>query len=426
MNITTTIDSLYALGLVENEGANTTYVKITADCFKQNTAKNTVAFLLYTELLQSGAGPYSRAEFQAACDALGTKIDTSVTNGIVTISLASLGNKTAPSLALLESLFEKPQFKLTELKRAARTLKNILEQSRENAKGIAHTLLKNTLVTTESRLYGYSPDQLLSQVDTVTIADIKSIHQELMLSYWTVSIGGTKQAISTTLRLLKKIKKASVSETARNTAPTTRTNRTVVLHEVSSKQNIELSIGDSLPLTLSDKNTPAFMFGLAVLAKWGGFAGRLMSTVREKEGLTYGIYGKVESLTTLETGNWRIMTFFSPKDVVKGITSTLREISLIASKGITDNELIRFKTILKTSETLMFDSLSGTVGVVHSNLAAGLTWDEYTSFRQSLQKLTKKEVNAALKTYLRSETLCISAAGPVSLVRKDLEKFMKS
>lgn len=425
MIITTTKESLFALGLIEKEGAETAYMNMSVDCFAENTAKQTALFILYSDLLQSGAGPYTRDEFQRACDEIGTKLCVTTAGGVVTVTLASLATKITPSLKLLEEMLTKPAFKATEFKRAVLTLKNALEQSRENARGLAQTLLKNALFEKTSRQYGFLPDELLAAVNTVTLDDIKNLHRELLLAYWTVSIGGAKKSLAAGVKMLNSVKNSSVSPTLVHTKARTNTRRAVVLHEVKSKQNIELSIGGSIPLTLQTPDSAAFAFGLAVLGKWGGFSGRLMSTVREKEGLTYGIYAKTEGITVNETGYWRIMTFFAPKDAVKGITSTLREVTAIAEKGILDSELSRFKTILKTSETLMFDSLTRTVDLVHGNLAAGLTWDEYLAFRKQFQTLTKKEVNLALKKHLNPKNLVISAAGPITSVKKDLQKFAK-
>ena len=425
MHITTTKESLFALALIEKATAEVVYLNISVDHFNKNTAEETVLFLLYSELLQSGSGPYSRDEFQQACDALGTKISVGTSNGIVSISLTSLFSKVNPSLRLLEQLLISPSFKPNELKRAVRTLKNSLELSRENARSISHTLLKNSLLEEDSRQFGFLPDQLLKAVDKITVAHIKNLHREIMLAYWTISVGGNKKSLTAGVKTIKRIKNSSTTLSSVITKAKVIKKRIIVLHEVKSKQNIELSIGGLIPFKLHDTDTTAFMFGLAVLGKWGGFSGRLMSTVREKEGLTYGIYAKVEGITQSETGYWRIMTFFAPKDVVKGITSTLREINSIANKGITDGELGQFKTILKTSESLMFDSLAGTVDLVHSNLASGLTWDEYQTFRASFQKLTKVKINQVLKKYLRPEALCISAAGPIASVKSDIQKFAK-
>lgn len=227
---------------------------------------------------------------------------------------------------------------------------------------------------------------------------------------------------------MKKIKKPRLAIAPVLTTTTSQIvkGKKLLLQSIASKQNIDLSIGSSLPLTISDDDLAPFTFGLAVLGKWGGFAGRLMSTVREKEGLTYGIYARFEGVSKTEAGYWRIMTFFAPKDVVQGINSTLREINKIHNSGITESEWRRFKNILQTGEVLVYDSLAGTVGFVHGALLSGLGFAEYKKYRECLYNCSRAEVNRALKKYLDPSNIVISAAGPVDKVAKDLKAIVKS
>ena len=194
----------------------------------------------------------------------------------------------------------------------------------------------------------------------------------------------------------------------------------ILLSNIPSKQNIEFAIGTSLPMTLHHPDYLPFVFGLNVLGKWGGFNGRLMSTVREKEGLTYGIYAKTEGVSGTEQGHYRIMTFFAPEKAVQGLTSTIREIKKIQKTGITPKEYQRFQVILQTQETLLHDSLQRSIDHFHGYLCADFSIEEMHAYQEKLRTVSKNEINHALKTYLHPEALTISGAGPVQKVRKDL------
>jgi zinc protease len=323
-------------------------------------------------------------------------------------------------------MLKSPAFKPAELKRASETLANSIEQMKEDAKSLALSGLKNSFFNPSSQNYDFDLDTLGTHIASCSITDLKKLHTLVLNAEWTVTVGGSANSVKTAEACINKLKpsKDLPAEESETTFIGTK-GRQVVIIEVKSKQNIEFSIGGYLPLTLKDKELPAFMFGLSVLGKWGGFSGRLMSTVREKEGLTYGIYAQVQGLNVSRAGYWRIMTFFSPKDTVKGVTSTLREINLIQNKGITDGEVTRFQTILKTSDALLMDSLLSTTRLVHRVLVSGQTWADYQDFRQKLYTCTKTEVNKALKEYLDISELTISAAGPTTSVKKELESFKK-
>jgi zinc protease len=199
-----------------------------------------------------------------------------------------------------------------------------------------------------------------------------------------------------------------------------KTTSTLECINIPSKQNIEFSIGGSLPITIHHPDYPAFLMGISVLGMWGGFTGRLMSTVREKEGLTYGIYARIEGLQFGETGYWRIMTFFSPTLAETGLRSTFREIKLLLEKGVTAAELKRFKAILKSRQLLSRDSAVGYTARLHEYKLRNIAPNEIEAFEEQVQKLTSDSVNEALRKYLVPDTVLVIGAGPTESVAKAL------
>jgi len=197
-----------------------------------------------------------------------------------------------------------------------------------------------------------------------------------------------------------------------------------VFRNITSRQNIDFSIGAPVPITLHHPDFIPLGFAIAVLGKWGGFTGRLMSTVRELEGLTYGIYGRMEGFSGTEQGFWQIMTFFAPDKAVQGLTSTFREIDKFYQSGITKEELIKFKTILQTQQTLLNDSVGSLLANLHGYHCHNFTLQEISEHKARIATLTLDEVNMAIKTYLNPSTLTVSAAGPVKAVKKDIQNLI--
>ena len=427
MNIETSKNTTFQFTKINKPEALTASVIVTSDRLAENSQKTVALGLLYADLLLSGAGKYSREDFTHALDLLGSSINVSESGGKVTVTITSLAEKLSKTLALLSIMLEKPTFKPSELKRAKQSISNALEIYKENARSLASDGLSQSLFKEADRRYKNTPEKVIKSLSEITVKDLKSLHTNFMQTYWTVTVGGSEKTIKTASGVITKLKKNTSLKEKVETIPKINeiTKRKVITKSIPSKQNIELSIGGHVPLALTSKDFPAFLFGLAVLGKWGGFAGRLMSTVREKEGLTYGIYAKTEGVSENENGIWRIMTFFSPKDVKKGIESTLREITKIQKNGITDSEWKRFKVILETGDSLIFDSLAGTTAQVHNVTVLGMGWDEYKQSREKLYNCSRSEVNKVLKEYLDPNKLVISAAGPIDEVKKDLKSFEK-
>ena len=427
MNIKTQLHANFQSATIIKETPVVSFL-ITIDCHSENNPHQTAVSLLYTDLMLAGAGEYNREDFLYAINELGISLSVNENEGKITIAVKTLNIHLDKTLKLIEVMLISPAFDLDECKRAIETTNNALVLYKEDARALSHDALRRTLYGEVDRHFDFKPEIIAEALNNITPDDLKKLHERVMESYWTVSIGGNEKTVKDILKHIEKIKKSTATIMPALSSVSTKTikGKQLVLQTVSSKQNIELSIGGNLPLSLSDPDLAAFSFGLAVLGKWGGFAGRLMSTVREKEGLTYGIYARSEGVSKSEIGYWRIMTFFAPKDVITGITSTLREIDKIHKTGITISEWERFKNILKTGEVLVYDSLSSTVEFVHSALVAGVTLEEYQAYRERMYSCSRAEVNQALKKYLNPENIVISAAGPVDKVAKDLKKLVKN
>ena len=380
---------------------------------------------MYGELLLSGSSTDSRETFLDKVNKLGANITVHCSDGMVTVSLKALAENQKAVISLFKQMITTPQFAPKEIIRTKKWLINDLKEQAEDARALAHIQLTTTLFTKTDRRYTYSPKQLQRIIPGITRKQLLAFHERVSASFVKASAVGDTSTHDQLTRCLRSLPK-NQTLTSGNAIRKSATNPgTLQLLNVPSRQNIEYSIGAPLPITAHHPDFLSFWFGLNVLGKWGGFAGRLMSTVREKEGLTYGIYARIESFSGTETSYWRIMSFFSPANSVQGLNSTRREILKIVNDGITENELTRFKTILTTRNTLLNDSPTQAMTDIHTFHKAGFSIEERSEFITRIQRLTKAEVDSALKKYLKPATVTISGAGPIETVQNNLKKNFK-
>lgn len=420
MKYTTFSGTGYEGGGIIKEDSKIMFCIFTIDLHTKHSLKQTALEHIYTDALLSGAGEYSREEFIDAINLLGASISVSLTNSKLTISLKSLKSNSAKVFKLFETMMLRPTFAQKEIKRIQTQVANELIEYKENARGIANDHFVNSLYIKEDRRCAESPENISKELKSITQTDLKTFHSAVKANSWTFTSGGSETVIHATENSVKKIVNPSSNSTKSSSHSYKKVEAAVLLSNVPSKQNIEFSIGTYLPLTLHHPDYLPFVFGLSVLGKWGGFTGRLMSTVREKEGLTYTIYARPETVSGDEQGHWRIMTFFAPDKSVQGLKSTLREITNIHKNGITKNEFDRFKVILKTQQTLLADSFIQSVQELHGYITAGFSIKEMDSYKARLLTVTQKEVNSALKKYLSPNQLVISGAGPIKDVKKSI------
>ena len=139
-----------------------------------------------------------------------------------------------------------------------------------------------------------------------------------------------------------------------------------------------------------------------------------MSTVRDKEGLTYGIGAGISGTSDIfADGAWRITANFAPQLLEKGIASTKRELNAWYEEGITSAELDRVKSNLIGTFKV---GLTTTEGLAQALLIAvqrgyDQTWlDEYP---KRVNALSLTEVNGAIKKHLQPGKMTLIKAGSV-------------
>jgi zinc protease len=423
-----TSGSGFSLATITKPRQNAITAYLSTDIHSVTNAKNSALQLIYTEALLSGAGKYTRSTFLDALNTLGAQLSVSVSDGILAVAIKSRAEVFPSVLRLAEVMFNKPLFSNVELKRIKQTLENAIIHSQEDSKTIAHEQLRNTIYGPLDRRFAVTDAELIAALKKVTPAQLHTFNGHVRRSHFTASIVGDKESVTVfekTLTAIVTDAKAKGKEvlTIHQQKPPS---PGVVLKNIPSRQNIDFSIGAPLPITLHHPDFLALSFALCVLGKVGGFSGRLMSTVREQEGLTYGIYADTQGFFQSEQGYWRIMTFFAPDKSLQGLTSTFREIQKLYSEGISNDEFIRFKEILKTGQTLKHDSTTSLIGELHAYHLQNFTLAEIEERKKQLLNLSLEEINSAIKIYLNPATLTISGVGPINKHKKELQEFIKT
>ena len=416
----------YSLATIEQKNAQTVLAYISCDLHEQRTAQQVATELIYTEALLSGAGKYSRAQFLDALNTLGATITVSISDGVFTLFIRSSAASYKKVLALVETLLNQPHFSKPELSRIKLTETNAIKESKENSKAIAHAELRNVFYGVHDRRYGHHEDTLIKTIPLITPKHLQALHKRVLNAVWTCSQASNKEQNELFEKTIRKTNQAKGSVEVLRLHQQKPPQGGLTLRSIPSRQNIDFSIGAPIPITMHHPDYAPLVFGITVLGKWGGFTGRLMSTVREQEGLTYGIYAGPESFFIDEQGYWRIMTFFSPAQSLQGLTSTFREVSKLHKDGITKQELEKFKKILKTGQVLKNDSTATLLSELHAYHLQQFTLEEIKAYKERILTVTLDEVNAAIKTYLHPNMLTISGAGPVEGIRKELQAFSNS
>lgn len=185
-------------------------------------------------------------------------------------------------------------------------------------------------------------------------------------------------------------------------------------HEISvplsGKPSVTVVMGQATGLKYRDPDALALRVGTAVLGH--GFTGRLMGTVRDKEGLTYSI-GAGVSNDSIADGDWAISASFAPALLDKGVASTRRELDKWWSDGITEAELADRKQGLVGGYFVGLSTTGGVATTILTSIQRGYDVSWLDQYPVAVNRLTRAEVNSAIKTHLNPNTMILVKAGSV-------------
>jgi zinc protease len=184
-----------------------------------------------------------------------------------------------------------------------------------------------------------------------------------------------------------------------------------VLVPLADKPSVSMLLGQATGLRYSDPDTLALRVGTAILGR--GFTGRLMGTVRDKEGLTYSIGASVGD-DSIADGEWNVSASFAPALLLKGVASTRRELDNWWKDGVTEQELAARKQGITGGYFVGLSTTTGLADTILLNAQRGYDVAWLDGYPKAVKALTVAQVNAAIKTHLNPSTMVLVEAGSIA------------
>ncbi|NMF64227.1 M16 family metallopeptidase [Brasilonema octagenarum] len=137
---------------------------------------------------------------------------------------------------------------------------------------------------------------------------------------------------------------------------------------------------------------------------------RLGTEVRDRQGLTYGIYSGFS--TGINPGPFLIQMQTAPGDAQKAITSTLALLKQLRDQGITQAELNTAKRSITNSYPVELANPSSVASMILDNAVYGLSQTEIREFPKRIQAVTPVQVQQTIQELIHPDKLVIVTAGP--------------
>jgi predicted Zn-dependent peptidase len=145
----------------------------------------------------------------------------------------------------------------------------------------------------------------------------------------------------------------------------------------------------------------------------GNFSARLMATIRDEMGLTYGINSSLSGISTRYDGHWQVGVTLSQENLERGVEATRAEVQRFVDDGVTGDELAAKKTTITGSYTVGLATTKRLARSILTNAERGFDVDYLDRFPQLIEALTLAEINETVQRHFDPSRFHTAMAGTV-------------
>ncbi|MES2951426.1 MAG: pitrilysin family protein [Pseudomonadota bacterium] len=361
-------------------------------------------------LLDQGTKTQDKFAIAEKLEAVGAAINFRVGTDVLDISARSLKKDAPMVLGLIAEQLRTPAFSAEEFAKAKKQMAGGIKRSLESTDYRAADAFGRAAYPVGHPNRNVAPDDMLAAIESATLDDVLAFHKAHYgpAAMTLVAVGDLNVPA-----LQSEIERGfagwtggkPVVRAAKPATPTTGAKQDVLM---DGKTSVTVLWGQPSGLRYSDPDYQALRLATAILGS--GFTGRLMANVRDKEGLTYDARAGLGS-DMFNDGDWRMSATFAPDLLDKGIASTQRQLKLWYEAGATPAEISARKSNLIGSFKVGLATTGGMAENLIATVSRGYDVAWLDDFPVKVNALTDDQVNAAIKKYLKPESMVMVKAG---------------
>jgi len=364
--------------------------------------------LLTNAMLNEGVPGKDATAIAEGFESLGADFGNGSYRDMAIASLRSLSDpaKREPALALFREVVGQPDFPADALARIKNQLLAGFEMRKQNPGKLAGLELNRRLFGDHP--YAHPSDGDAASITPIDRAQLQAFHARAYTAANAVIalVGDLSrreaEAIAASLSAALPAG-AALAKPAEPAAP-----KPGLYHIEYPSQQTHLLLAQ-LGIARDDPDYAALYMGNQILGG-GGFGARLMEEVREKRGLTYGIYS---GFTPMQVRGPFTISLQTRADYSKGTLELVQQlVRQFIAEGPTEKELKDAKRELVGSFPLSTASNADIVGQLGAIGFYNLPLNQLEIFLQQVQALNVEQVKAAMARHIDPDGFVVVSAGP--------------
>ncbi|MDA0378183.1 MAG: insulinase family protein [Bacteroidetes bacterium] len=371
---------------------------------------------LLAGLLDKGTVHQDKRAISDALDRVGASISFSAGVSKIQVSARCLSEDLPLILALIREQVEEPSLPARELDLMKGRMRAILRRQRSDPGAVCRNEMSRLLFAEDhpSRDLGFDQaDAVLEALDRealwaqyrreggweglrlAVVGDVDALDPSMVAEALVVREGGEGSFRFQGNRLLH-------------------TSAADIRHvQIPDRANLNVQLGHAVEVGAVD---PDFLpLWVAVFVLGGNFSSRLMTSVRDERGLTYGIHSSLGQAGRFYGGAWNTSVTLSQDRLEEGIQATREVVDHFLSKGVTASELTERVETLAGSYQVELATTSGVAARLLHNMNRGREPGYMDDYPDVLRSLDVAQVNDAVHRWLDASRLSLVTAGTRSM-----------
>ncbi|MCX7557962.1 pitrilysin family protein [Sulfitobacter sp. F26204] len=363
------------------------------------------AINLMTALLEEGAADMDARAFSRAQEELASSFGFDASRDEVSISARFLTENQNASVALLRAALQQPRFDEDAIERVRGQVLSIIQSNQKDPDEIAGETFNK--IAFGDHPYAHNVNGTTESVTALTREDLLAAHENVFAldRIYVGAVGDiTPQALGKLLDDLLGGVPATGAPMPAEAEVTIPPGVTVV--DFPTPQSVALFGQKGI-----SQSDPDFFAALILnqIIGGGSFESRLMNEVREKRGLTYGVYSY---LVTRDLANVYLGSVSSSNDRIAEAIAVIRdEWAKAAENGVTPEELEAAKTYVTGAYPLRFDGNGPIANILVGMQMLGLPIDYIQTRNDKVDAVTLDDVKRVAAMLLEPENLHFVVVG---------------
>ncbi len=359
-------------------------------------------------MMYEGSRDMSSQEIADKLDYYGSYFDVNIDRDYTYISFCSLSKFIVPTLEVAEQIILHPTFPEDELRTYCAKRKQRLAIERQKVETKAREEFAKSLFG-EGHPYGVSFSE--QAYDSLTRDDLIHIYNKFYVAsncFVVVSGKLTDEVLSMVERVAEAIPQGLGVEEPQFPDPQQRS-----YHLVEKAEAVQSSI--RIGRLLFARTHPDFV-GMQILATLlgGYFGSRLMKSLREERGYTYGVMSAMVNFA--RSGYFAVATQVAVEVVDDALNLIYEEIERLRTEPISIDELEMVKRIMIGEIMRILDGPFGIADVTIENILCGRENDAIAQNVAQIEAMTCEELQRLAQKYLAHEDLVTVVSGAHQMV----------